>query len=131
MSTIQKLNITCRNLTKPLAETITSCFPSLVELTLKGKAPESINITLLQSFLQRVTIGKGDGCHGLTFKSTNQTEPQHYVYENRHLAPTTSEDIILLPNLTITFFYRQEIRYTARLQCWLFGLWNKICSYNK
>jgi hypothetical protein len=115
MSTIQKLDITCENLTKPLAETITSCFPSLVELTLDGEVPESINITLHQSSLQKVTIGKGDGCHGLTFKSTSQTEPQHYICKDKHVVHTTSGDIILLPNLTITSF--TDKKFDIQLDC--------------
>jgi hypothetical protein len=114
LKSIENLNIRCQTLTSEIGDIISSCFPNLVKLSLYCEYLNNTNITLKSLQLQHVSFSKdvfrldGDS-YGLSFKSSNQTETQYYLYDEKAWVYVQFEDIQHLPILSFTSFTKQKL----------------------
>lgn len=114
LESIENLNIHCHSLNTALGDIISSCFPNLVKLSLYFKSLKNTNIVLKSSRLQHVSICRDDfllddDSYGLSFKSANQTDTQHYLYDELVWECVQFDDIQDLPTLSLTSFTKQKL----------------------
>ncbi|KAI8880289.1 hypothetical protein K501DRAFT_275706 [Backusella circina FSU 941] len=126
LDSIESLNVSCDDtLTSDLGSIISSCFPNVVRLVLKGMVTENINISLKSTRFQRATLStsgtnKIKYCtHGLSFKYLHQIEPQHYLFDGGKKRQVQHEEIAHLPTLSVEFFTAKLIKIHTGV---------KICS---
>jgi hypothetical protein len=104
LTCIQSLSISCKRLTNSLAVVISTSFPKLTKLCISGRLAANISISLHQDSLEEMSIKELEGKCGFTFKSTRQTEPHHYLCENKQVTSASYQDIEHLHNLSVTSF---------------------------
>jgi hypothetical protein len=115
LDSIERLNIDCAILTSELGDIISQSFPNLVKLELFFKYLENTNITIKSPRFQHATFYKDkcrsirDDKYGLSFKSADQTETLHYLYDELAWKCVQFEDIQHLPALFFTSFTKQKL----------------------
>jgi hypothetical protein len=102
---IQRFRITCRKLSKILGQVVSTCFPELIELDLRGRVPENISFDLPAHHFQSVALltksKKYPNSH--SFKYTNHPQKVYYFDENnpngRIIEPTAAEEFQNITNV--------------------------------
>lgn len=85
LESIETLKIDVPKITNDLTDVISTCFPNLVELSLRGRITENVNLTLDIPRFQKVAFSTRplavyEKCiHGFTFKSPALTKPHNYI----------------------------------------------------
>jgi hypothetical protein len=102
---IETLEIETNPLSSVLGDTVSSCFPNLVTLKLRGIMSESLSITLKQShfrtatFYLRHAFVENPG-FGFAFTSPNCTKSQYYLFRGGKGTDVQRENIKDLPTLS-------------------------------
>ncbi|KAI8890341.1 hypothetical protein K501DRAFT_266253 [Backusella circina FSU 941] len=100
-SSIEKLTISCKDITKDLGNVISNCFPKLVELGLNGVLDENVNIALQSSSFKSANIIVRTSEYGFSFASPSQAEPECYRCSMSEKVRASYEDMQFLPTLSV------------------------------
>jgi hypothetical protein len=111
---IQTLNISFVRFTKNFGDIISSCFPIMVDLTLKGSVAENLNIVLKNPCFQKATLLIGSVMvdksyrYGFSFNAPNLTE--HYASGTTSATRVQLEYLQELPVLSIETFTDKRLK---------------------
>lgn len=113
LNSIETLEISCKSVDRRLADTISSSFPKLVNLTLLGQITENIYITLSNPSFQKVKFSiPWLKSYGVTFKAPNQVVPQHYIIARGGCSLVPYAQLSRLPVLTVTCITEKRLKFS-------------------
>jgi hypothetical protein len=114
---IRRLHITCPKLPKILGQVVSTCFPKLIELDLRGQVSETISFDLPNCHFQKISLHIESETYPncFSFKYTNAPQVVYYFDENnesgRIIDPATAEEFQNITNV--------EFKYASSTKLWL------------